>query len=185
MKTTFDFRKKLPQAIVAIGICIILTLIPFFYCSNYISNSDANVYYLVAKSMYEGQTLYKDIWENKPPMIHWIYLVGMKIFGVRYLLHDLLWLIFIFFTNLTIFFIFDFFKNKFVTVLTGIFFSALLLDQFLDTREFNCEHPANLFIALATLLLIRIFADQKFTFSKSFLETESFLTIRFEKYRND
>jgi hypothetical protein len=42
---------------------------------------DQSLWASAAKGMSHGQRLYRDVWEQRPPGIYWIYLTGFRVFG--------------------------------------------------------------------------------------------------------
>src|SRR6188472_4354621 len=42
---------------------------------------DQSLWASAVRGMARGQLLYRDVWEQRPPGIYWIYLAGFRVFG--------------------------------------------------------------------------------------------------------
>jgi 4-amino-4-deoxy-L-arabinose transferase-like glycosyltransferase len=72
---------------------VVLRALPIL---SYPPGRDQSTYLLIGQSLAEGKLLYRDLWDNKPPGIFWLYagiskLFGAAVWGVA--LVDILWLL--------------------------------------------------------------------------------------------
>lgn len=72
---------------VALGLlCLVMLRIPSFAEPSWYG--DEGIYAAVAGEIRHGEALYRDIWDNKPPFIYWLYLLAgadSSMFGIRLL----------------------------------------------------------------------------------------------------
>ncbi|HSI13961.1 MAG TPA: glycosyltransferase family 39 protein [Chthoniobacter sp.] len=52
-------------------------MVPLLPALNPLPNRDAGVYLYAGQRILDGDTLYRDIWDHKPPLIHWINACGL------------------------------------------------------------------------------------------------------------
>ena len=90
MKT--EARQPLPW-MVATLLFVIIRALPNI---SYPIFRDQATYWVIAQRLLEGQKLYRDVWDNKPPGIFWIYMPIVKAFGPTMSsvgVADILWLL--------------------------------------------------------------------------------------------
>lgn len=104
---------------------------------------DEGIYLTIGRSLRHGATLYKDIHDNKPPLLYYLAAVGQSVFGFRLLL--LVWMI-------PTYFVFFRLATKFLaptpTRLSLLFFIILTSIPLLEGNIANAE----IFMLLPTLL---------------------------------
>jgi hypothetical protein len=80
------FTKRLTKEVfILLGICLIFFLLripslyePYWY-------GDEGIYFTVGKAIGAGRELYTQIWDNKPPILYWLYFFFNDIFRIRFL----------------------------------------------------------------------------------------------------
>lgn len=45
---------------------------------------DEGIYFVIGKALHAGRILYLDIWDNKPPLLYWLYFFFNDIFSIRF-----------------------------------------------------------------------------------------------------
>ena len=76
-------QKPLRRGIVLLCLIVLVAAIILerLYTFHEAFERDLMAYMVVADRWLDGQALYADIWDNKPPMIHWTYALFARIFG--------------------------------------------------------------------------------------------------------
>src|SRR6476646_7370981 len=71
-------RSLLPAAVVAVAAAALL-----LRCVSIAEplGIDQSLWASAVRGLARGQRLYRDVWEQRPPGIYWIYLTGFRIFG--------------------------------------------------------------------------------------------------------
>src|SRR5882672_9873608 len=126
---------------------------------------DEGVYEIIGQAMDHGRLLYRDIWDNKPPLLYIVYAVvqgDQQIIKIISLIAGVLSIIIFFFLSRKLF-------NKLsVSILTTSIYVLLLGTPILEGNIANAEVFMLPFIILAALLLYKL-ATQKISKPKKLL----------------
>ncbi|MEI7604178.1 MAG: glycosyltransferase family 39 protein [bacterium] len=145
-----------------IFIFIIIAKIPFLFDPPWYS--DEGIYAAVAHEMNSGELLYKDVWDNKPPIIYYTYLIGIKLFNNPLFFARFLTVITAIISTILFYKIIKkVFINKkyFIPVfLFALFFST----PFLEGNIANAENYYALFSVAGLYFLLQGFDKKKYLF---------------------
>lgn len=79
------FSKRLTHDVAfLIGVILLFFLLRFPSLYEPYWYGDEGIYFAIGKAMHAGQTLYLDIWDNKPPLLYWFYFLFNDIFSIRF-----------------------------------------------------------------------------------------------------
>lgn len=135
----------------------ILFIIPFFFLLRFPSivepvwYGDEGIYQVLGKAINHGEVLYRDVWDNKPPLLYVTYaLFNSDQFSVRLasLVVGLLAAIALFFLSQKLFN-----KNLLASVITTVLFSILFATPFIEGNIANAENFMLLPVILAGLFI--------------------------------
>jgi hypothetical protein len=130
------FLKRLTIPAGLLGICLLFFLLRFPSLFEPYWYGDEGIYFTVGKALSAGRDLYTAIWDNKPPLLYWLYMAFPDLFSIR-----LVSLLF----GLAAVIAFSFLAGKFFTNTRVVFITTLLFSIFfgLPTIEGNIANAEN------------------------------------------
>lgn len=119
---------------------------------------DEGIYQVIGKSLRAGSLLYRDIWDNKPPLLYLLYaLVNGEHFWVRFLS-----LLFLLFSSLAFYFLAKkLFKKTLPVFLSTLAFAILFSGPLLEGNIANAENFMLFPVILSALLVLNYTLNAK------------------------
>lgn len=159
------------------SIFLIVLSIPHFYQRYF--DRDEGVYAAVSTSMFEGKTLYKDIWDHKPPLIYILYspvaLLGVPTGMFILKLIVIIIKIFTLYLFYRVLIKFNIRKSFYFPIL--LFLTFLLASPIFQGNTINVEV---FFLPVTTLFILRIL-NKNFSYFEGFLLFLAFV-IKFQAF---
>ncbi|MDD5070275.1 MAG: glycosyltransferase family 39 protein [Candidatus Omnitrophica bacterium] len=78
-KTTEDSKKNNLHILILIFLLIFIVRLPFI--SKLLNHPDEKVYFTVAQQISQGAVLYRDVWDHKGPLLYFLFVPVIKLFG--------------------------------------------------------------------------------------------------------
>ena len=115
---------------------------------------DEAIYAYIGHRIQQGDVMYRDLTENKPPLGYWIYAMAVAIGGYRELAIRLMAFPFVLLTIVVVWWIALRLAGSVAACLAAGLYALLSTDPFLFGNGSNFEHFVNLFAVLSLGLLV-------------------------------
>ena len=136
---------------------------------------DEGIYQVIGKALNSGRVLYQDIWDNKPPLIYYIYAIFN---GDQFLVRSFSLIVGIFSVISFYFLGKEFFKKRSSTYLSTFLYVVFFGSPIIEGNIANAENFMHLPIILSAIFLLKYRRDskKKHIFIAGFLLSIAFMT---------
>jgi len=116
---------------------------------------DITAYAVIGRELVHGRSLYSDLWDHKPPLVHGLYAAAYAAVGEGPWEVYLLWVLGASATLIGLFLAADRLAGYRAALWTGVFFVPLTVATSLQANQPNTELFQNAFLALGAMALVR------------------------------